>query len=91
MFNLKPNRAKVSPVICFFHGSKKKGSANMPTKRILLTLGDIKEIVAKKYKTPAFGIEIFNRNSLIFEDSDTQLNMPISEDTYLFQIDFEAK
>jgi len=64
---------------------------NMPTKRILLTLYDVKEMIAKKYKSHVEKIEIFEANKLQFKDCFLDQHIDIYDDSYLFQYDEESE
>ena len=60
----------------------------MPTKRILLTLKDVKELIAKNYLDYS-SIDVFNHRNLLIEFEDDSVDIVDSE-TYLFQIDCEG-
>lgn len=59
----------------------------MPTKRILLTLGEVKQLVAKKYKVNIESVDIFKEGRLAI--ADTKETFPVWDEGFLFQ--FEVK
>jgi hypothetical protein len=61
----------------------------MPTNRLLLTLEEVKKIIAKHYNTPIENIDIFDCSTLKAEDL-CGFVIAIKENTYLFQIDSET-
>lgn len=56
----------------------------MPTKRILLTLFDVKQLISKKYKSE--NISFFEDKTLKLEDFYLG-DYEVEEDSYLFQVD----
>lgn len=59
------------------------------TKRILFTLGDIKELLAKKYHIKNKDIEIYNCDEILLRDCVGDIEIGITNKHYLFQIDIQ--
>jgi hypothetical protein len=62
----------------------------MPTNRLLLTLDEVKKIIAKHYNTVKENIDIFDHSTLKADDSCGYV-VEIKENTYLYQIDSETE
>ncbi len=58
----------------------------MPVKRILLTVADVKEIIAKEYKTISTKIEPFEGLSLALADVNEGY-MDLKNEDFIFQVD----
>jgi hypothetical protein len=61
----------------------------MPKKRILLTLADVKNLVAQKYKTDIEKVLVFENNTLQLEAKIGTFF--VEDESFIFQIDFEVK
>ena len=62
----------------------------MPTKRVLITLADIKKLILKRYKLDEDDLHIFNRRKLYISDFFDNQN-EITDNHYMFQFDREIK
>jgi hypothetical protein len=62
----------------------------MPTKRMLLTLLDVKKLIAKKYKCEESYVVIFESSTLsMINVNDGPFD--VGDNNYIFQVDFEAE
>jgi len=60
----------------------------MPTKRLFFTLGEVRELLAKKYKRHPNDVSVYMRSELEIQTLEG-LSEQVTDDHYIFQMDFE--
>ena len=62
----------------------------MPIKRIIYTLGEIKDLVAKEHGVERENIRIFESNEILLRDGSCDINNSVDDNTLLLEFDLEG-